>query len=437
MLNSELLKRSRYNAACLVSGSGKESESAQFGRDSPMTVLETRTFWACASGWALDSMDLTMYSLVIVVISHQWGVSTGSAGFAASVSLLTSALGGWGAGYLSDRFSRVMILQLSILCFAGFSLLSAFAVSFHQLLICRAFLGLGFGGEWSAGAVLLAETIRPHLSGRVMGWSQAGWSVGWAAAVLAQALLFSFLPHALAWRAMFVVGALPALIVFLLRRTLEEPPMAIVARRGGRMKPLAIFSTATVKTTIMAAVVSTGAQGGYYAIALWLPSFLRINRHVSIIGTTPYLCFLIAGSFAGYMVGAWLSDRIGRRRLFVIFAVGASVTVILYTKMSLLRGILLLLGFPLGFFSCGYYAGLAPFLAELYSTELRATGLGFTYNFGRGLGSFFPAITGYLTNRIGLENSIPVFAIAAYIVFLSAASRFPETQGRNLEAVSR
>jgi len=97
----------------------------------------------------------------------------------------------------------------------------------------------------------------------------------------------------------------------------------------------------------------------------------------------------------------------------------------------------LLLGFPLGFFSCGYYAGLAPFLAELYSTELRATGLGFTYNFGRGLGSFFPAITGYLTNRIGLENSIPVFAIAAYIVFLSAASRFPETQGRNLEAVSR
>lgn len=402
-----------------------------------MTIVETRTFWACASGWALDAMDLMMYSLVITIISHQWGVSTGSAGVAASISLLSSALGGWGAGYLSDRFSRIIILQLSVLCFSGFSLLSAFSGNFHQLLICRAFLGLGFGGEWSAGAVLLAETIQPHLRGRVMGWSQAGWSVGWAAAVLIQALLFFLLPDTIAWRAMFAVGALPALIVFFLRRHLEEPQMAAVARCGGRLEPWAILSRTTLRITILAALVSTGAQGGYYAIAFWLPSFLKINRHLSIIGTTPYLCFLIAGSFVGYMLGAWLSDRIGRRWVFCIFTSGASVTVIIYTKAALLPNFLLLLGFPLGVFSCGYYAAMAPFLAELYRTELRGAGLGFAYNCGRGLGSFFPAIAGYLTSYIGLENSIPIFAITAYVVFLSAASCLPETQGRRLDAALR
>jgi MFS family permease len=399
---------------------------------SDMAPSETRTFWTCTAGWTLDAMDLMMFSLATFVIAHQWAESTGSAGFAATVSLLTSAAGGWGVGLLSDRLGRVNMLKAIILWFAAFSLLSACAQNFQQLVLYRALLGFGFGGEWSAGAVLLAETIRPHLRGRAMGCTQAGWAIGWACALLVQALAFSFLPSEIAWRAMFVVGSLPALIVFFLRRLVEEPAMAVAARNFARPNPFAIFAKANLRITALAALASTGAQGGYYAITLWLPSYLRASRHLSVVGTTPYLGAVIFGSFSGYLIGAWLADRLGRKLLFYIFATGAATTIIAYTKLSLSNDDLLVLGFVLGVFSCGYYAGLSPFLTELFPTKLRGSGVGFTYNFGRGLGSIFPTLIGYLTASLGFGNAIVTFAIAAYAVFLVSAGLLPETRGRDL-----
>jgi hypothetical protein len=144
-----------------------------------MTVPEKRTFWACATGWALDGMDFMIYPLVIGTIITLWKVDAGTAGLAGTVTLLASALGGWGAGYLADRIGRVRTLQLTIVWFSFFSLLCAFAQNFDQLLIFRALLGLGFGGEWAAGAVLMGETIRAQYRGRAVGSSSpAGLSAG-------------------------------------------------------------------------------------------------------------------------------------------------------------------------------------------------------------------------------------------------------------------
>src|SRR3978361_1972272 len=188
-----------------------------------MTVPERRTFWACAAGWALDGMDFMIYPLVIGTIIKLWNVDPGPAGLAGTVTLLASAIGGWLGGYLADRIGRVRTLQLTILWFSLFSLVCAFVQNFDQLLIARALLGLGFGGEWAAGAGLMGEAIRPQYRGRAVGSVQSGWAVGWGLAVLSQAVLFSYLPPEIAWRWMFAIGALPALLVFYLRRHVKEP----------------------------------------------------------------------------------------------------------------------------------------------------------------------------------------------------------------------
>jgi MFS family permease len=408
-----------------------------FYRD--MNLPERRTFWACAAGWALDGMDFMIYPLVIGTIIKLWSVDPGTAGLAGTVTLLSSAIGGWLGGYLADRVGRVKTLQFTILWFSFFSLVCAVVQSFDQLLIARAVLGLGFGGEWAAGAVLMGEAIRPQYRGRAVGSVQSGWAVGWGLAVLAQAILFSYFPAEIAWRWMFAVGALPALLVFYLRRYVTEPEIAAVTRaklaQAGNQPPLwEIFSGPILKTTILASLMATGCQGGYYAITFWVPQFLTKERHLSIVGSTGYLAALIIGSFIGYLVGAWLADRIGRRNLFLTFSLGAIAVVLLYTQLPLTNEILWVLGFPLGFFASGYFSGVGAFLTELYPTRLRGSGQGFCYNFGRGIGALFPFLVGALSTSTTLANAIAIFAVAAYGVFFLAAFALPETRGRVLHA---
>lgn len=415
----------------------QDTSLTAFYRD--MNTAERRTFWACATGWALDGMDFMIYPLVIGTIIKLWSVDPGLAGLAGTVTLLASAIGGWLAGFLCDRIGRVRTLQITIIWFSVFSLVCAFVQDFNQLLIARALLGLGFGGEWAAGAVLMGETIRAQYRGRAVGSVQSGWAVGWGLAVLTQAVLFSLLPAEQAWRWMFAVGVLPALLVFFLRKYVEEPSIAAQTlahqqASGNRPAIWEIFEGPILKTTILASLVATGCQGGYYAVTFWVPRFLTTERKLSIVSSTGYLAALIIGSFVGYLVGAWLADRIGRRKLFLLFSLGAIVVVLVYTQITFTNEVLWLLGFPLGFFASGYFSGMGPFLTELYPTRLRGSGQGFCYNFGRGIGALFPALVGYLSQTTTLANAIAIFAVVAYAVFFLAAFALPETRGRVLLA---
>ena len=400
---------------------------------------ERRTFWACFSGWALDGMDFMIYPLVVGTIIRQWHVGAGPAGLAVTATLLCSAVGGWIGGFICDRIGRVRTLQFSIAWFAVFSVVCALTQSFAQLLIARAVLGFGFGAEWVAGAVLMGETIRAQYRGRAVGCVQSAWAVGWGGAVLSQAVLFSLLPPGQAWRGMFVLAALPAVLVFVVRRFVEEPDVALATRRaqaatGERPPFLAIFAAPVLRTTVLASLAATGAQGGYYAITSWLPRFLTTERHLSVVNSTGYLASLIVGSFAGYLAGAWLADRIGRRNLFLVFSLGAIAVTLAYTQLPLTDSWMLVLGLPLGFFAAGYFSGMGPFLTELYPTRLRGSGQGFCYNFGRGVGALFPALVGYLSSAMSLGNAIALFAALAYGLFFVAAYCLPETRGRVLDA---
>src|SRR5437879_6454635 len=197
---------------------------------SDLAPRERRAFGACVGGWALDAMDVQMYSFVIPALIATWGITRAQAGVLGTAALLVSAVGGWVAGYAADRFGRVRTLQIAILWFAIFTFLSGLAQNYSQLFAARAFLGLGFGGEWAAGAVLLGESIRAEHRGKALGIMQGGWAVGWGMATMLYAIFFTFLPLATAWRALFLFGIAPAVLVFFVRRYVEEPPVYLESR---------------------------------------------------------------------------------------------------------------------------------------------------------------------------------------------------------------
>jgi MFS family permease len=399
-----------------------------------MSSSERRTFWACFGGGALDGVDFMIYPLVIGTIISIWNVSAGDAGLAVTGTLLFSTIGGWGAGLLSDRIGRVRVLQITILWYSVASLLCAFAQNFSQLMIFRSLLGIGFGGEWTAATVLMGEIIRAEHRGRAVGSVQAAWPVGWAGALILQAIFFSVMPADIAWRWMFAAGAAPAILVFFIRKSVPEPELAARARASKPASLSEIFAPPILKTTILTSLLGMGAQGGYYAVTTWVPTFLRTERHLTILGSTSYLALVIFGSFVGYLVCGWLSDRIGRRRMFMLFSIAAIAITAAYMNLPITNEMMWFLGFPLGFFATGYFAGIGAFFTELFPTRLRGSGQGFAYNFGRGIGALFPALVGFLSSRMPLGEAITIFAVIAYALLFVAAFLLPETRGKALEA---
>jgi MFS family permease len=404
-----------------------------------LTGKEKRTFWSCKVGYALDAMDTQFLSFVIPTLIATWGMTKGDAGLIGTVTLLTSALGGWLAGILSDRIGRVKALQITILWFAFFTVLCGLAQNFNQLLIARGLMGFGMGGEWTAGAILIGEVIRAKDRGKAVGMVQAGWALGWGVSALLYALMFSLLPPEWAWRSLFLLGILPALFVIFIRRFIDEPELFKVQQRkqeaGAERASFAeIFSPAMLSTTVRAVLLTTGAQGGYYAITTWLPTYLKTERHLTVLGTGGYLAMVIFGSYVGYLVSAYLTDRLGRKNNFILFALGSLCIALAYTRLPVNDSVMLFLGFPLGFCVSGVFSGMGAFLTELFPTRIRGSGQGFSYNMGRAIGSLFPLMIGLSSHHMALGEAIGLFAAAAYGVMILAALTLPETRGKQLEA---
>ena len=276
-------------------------------------------------------MDVMVYSLVLPTLLVEWHISKGQAGLLSTATLLFSSLGGWLAGILADRVGRVRMLKLTIFWFAFFTFLSGFTQNFQQLLIVRSLQGLGFGGEWAVGAALMGESIRARYRGRAVGTVQAGWAIGWGISVLLFTILFSRLPHELAWRVMFWIGILPALLIVYIRGKVEEPELFRNQKQTPKL--LAIFSAPQLRTTLLASLMALGAQGGYHAVTTWLPFYLKTARGLSTLNTGGYLCVVIAGAFLGYLAAAYLSDAIGRKRTLILFAACSMLAVLCYARL--------------------------------------------------------------------------------------------------------
>jgi len=417
----------------MTTSSGEVSSEA-FTWIARLTGRERSTLFATFAGWMLDGLDVMAYSFVVPTLLAAWHMSKGQAGMLGTSALLISSLGGWLAGILADRFGRVRVLQITILWFAVFTFLSGFTQTFTQLLIVRGLQGLGFGGEWAVGSVLMGESIRTQYRGKAVGTVQGGWAIGWGISALCYTIFFSLLPSAIAWRAMFWIGILPALLVFYIRKHVPETEAFQSAHASSSGSVLRIFAPAILRTTMLASLVSLGAQGGYYAITTWLPLYMKSTRGLTTLDTGGYLSVVIAGSFIGYLTAAYLTDALGRRRTLILFAACSLLTVISYTSAPIGNSAMLFLGFPLGFFASGSFSPMGAFFTELFPTPLRASGQGFSYNLGRGAGAFFPTLVGIFSARFSLGASIASFAVLAYLAMICGVLLLPETRGRELRA---
>jgi len=403
-----------------------------------ISARERRTLLAGFLGYGVDGFDFMLYTFVIPTLIAEWGMTRAQAGSIATGALMSSALGGWAAGILADRFGRVRILQVTVLWFSVCTALSGFTHSYRELLLTRTLQGIGFGGEWSVGSLLVAETIAAHLRGRAAGLVQSSWACGWAAAALAFWAVYLVAPPAVGWRILFWMGSVPALLVLYVRRRVGESPAFLAARRAPTLSRsigwLAIFGPELLRTTVPATLMCCGMLAAYYSVTTWLPTFLKTERGLSVTDTSAYLLVLIAGSLAGYLTGAWACDALGRRRSIMLFAACAMLLVVAYTLLPITDGEMLFLGFPLGFFLSGVFAGTGAFLAELYPTAVRGGGQGFCYNGGRAASALCPALIGAWSAHGSLGRAIGAMTVLSYALVIVAAWSLPETRGRALAA---
>ncbi|WP_326809247.1 MULTISPECIES: MFS transporter [unclassified Streptomyces] len=393
-----------------------------------------RAFAGAFGGYGLDSYDFYALPLSMVAIAAYFGLSSGQTGLLVTTTLVVSALGGALAGVLADRIGRVRALLVTVLTYALFTVLCGFAPNYEILLVFRALQGLGFGGEWAVGAILVAEYTSARHRGRTLAAVQSAWAVGWGLAVLVYTAVFQLLESQLAWRVMFFTGALPALLVLYVRKNVQDAPEATRRRMESseRGSFSAIFRSGLLRTTVFASLMATGVQGGYYTLATWVPAYLSDERGLTVVTTGGFLATQILGAFLGYLTGGLLTDRLGRKKTIALFAALSAACVLGYTRVpDGADGLLLVLGFPLGFCMSAIFSGFGSFLAELYPTSVRGTGQGFTYNVGRGLGAFFPTLVGALAESMGVGGAL-VFGSVAYAIAALALLGLPETQGREL-----
>jgi MFS family permease len=403
---------------------------------SDASVEARKALLAASLGWLLDAFDVMLYALVLASLMSDLGMDRATGGLLGSLTLAASAAGGILFGVLADRWGRTRALSLSIIIYSVFTALCGVAQNVTQLAVFRLFLGIGMGGEWASGAALVSETWPAEHRGKALGLMQSCWAIGYGAAAIVVALV---LPR-FGWRAVFLVGILPALFTWWIRRSVHEPELWRAARAAGPgLDTTGAHGAAAMGglwfLTVALTLMNAATMFAWWGLNLWIPSYLSLPIEQGGVGlsTVAMSSFIVAmqvGMWFGYVTFGFVSDRFGRKPTYVIYLVSAALLVYLYgtlrTPLSLLA-----LGPFVAFFGTGYFSGFGAITAEIYPTAIRATAQGFTYNVGRLASAAAPFVVGTMAQESGFGAAFTMTAVA----FLLAASLWvfiPETKGRAL-----
>lgn len=390
-------------------------------------------------GWIFDSMDATIYALVMTpALKELLGAGASPerigwyGGIIFAVFLLGWALGGVLFGILADRVGRARTLVITILIYAVFTGLAGFSHTWWQLAVFRFITALGIGGEWAAGATLVAEVWPESLRVSGAGVLQSAWGAGY---FLGAGIYF--LLSAQSWRVMFFAGIVPAAVAVLIRLKVHEPEKWAAARSAGQRPSLSELFTPTLRRgTLVGSALAFVAVFGLWGATNWTPALiteLLRPRHLAPERLARMVSYAVmslnAGAIAGYLSFAPIAERWGRRPAFFIMLLGSTAMLpATFLLPSSYATVILLLPL-LGFFSNGIFSGFPVYLPEIFPTHIRATGAGFCFNVGRLLAAAGPFLTGYLVLRLGTfaraASSIALIYAAGMLVLLFAR----ETRG--------
>ena len=392
-------------------------------------------------GWALDAFDVMLFSLTLAAVIGDLGLTKTQAGALGSITLLGGAAGGLIFGHVADRFGRTRALMASVLIYSIFTAACGLSQNLWQFAIFRALLGLGMGGEWASGAALVSETWPAKHRGRALGFMQSSWAIGFATA----AMVVGFVLPRFGWRAVFFVGILPAFFTLWVRRNVEEPEVWTTERARVRAGGAAAAQTASrftdmfkgsmLKMTVVVTFMNACALFGWWGLNGWIPAYLSLPVAQGGVGLTTQTMswFVVAmqvGMWLGYVLFGYISDAIGRKRVYVTYLLMASALLPLYGSMKVPL-VLLLLGPFVAFFGTGFFSGFGAVTAELYPTSIRATAQGFCYNIGRIASAAAPFTVGKLATTQGFAVAFAITG-AAYLLGAIAWTWIPETRGREL-----
>ena len=407
-------------------------ESQPFGWLRSAPAPARRALLAASVGWLFDGFDVMIYSMVLTALLADFGISKTMGGVLGSLTLLASAGGGVLFGMIADRYGRRTGLISSVLTYSLFTAACGLAQTVWQLAVCRFVLGLGMGGAWTTGAALVSETWPDRHRGKAVGLMQSAWAVGYGSAAALAAIV---LPR-YGWRAMFFIGALPALAAFWMHASLDESAMWTDARSHSRASIALIFSPAYRRVTLALVALSFCTLYAYWAFNFWVPAYLALPVEQRGVGletgeVAGLLVVMNVGGWLGYVLYGYVSDRIGRRRSFVAYLIVAALLVFAYGRARSAT-VLLLLGPVVAFFSTGYLSGFGAIIAELYPTTVRAAAGGFIFNIGRIGSAAAPLLIASLAQRSGFGIA---FATTSAALVLAALTWLwiPETRGRALQ----
>ncbi|HKR63222.1 MAG TPA: MFS transporter [Thermoanaerobaculia bacterium] len=389
-----------------------------------------RALFAAQLGWMLDAMDFLLFTFALLPIQKEFALSKQDATLPILAALVASAIGGIVFGRIADRIGRVRAMTISILLYSLATAGMATSHALWQLVVWRVLVGLGMGGEWSCGSVLVAETWPAELRAKAMGFMQAGWAIGAMIAAGLSALIL----ERYGWRVLFLIGAAPAVLAFFVRRTVDEPEVWREQRTTSRW--LDIFAADVRRRTFIATLVAATVLVAFWGVTSWLPSFLATpvkdgGAGLTLTKSSLWLILLQLGAFFGYISFGWIADRIGRRPAFTLFMIAATIVVPLFAFGARSTMTLLIIGPLVGYFAHGYFSLFGAMLAELFPTRIRASAQGFCYNTGRLVSAAMPYAIGSAAAKHGL--AIPIAADALFFALGGALIwLLPETKGTDL-----
>lgn len=394
------------------------------------TVTPAKAMLAAISGYAMDGFDLLILGFMLPAISVSLSLNYSQAGALVTWTLIGAVVGGILFGALSDRYGRMKILTLTILMFSVFTGLCAIARGYHDLLLYRTLAGVGLGGEFGIGMALIAEAWPVSKRNRASAWVGIGWQGG----VLMAAFLTPLLLTYISWRGMFLVGLIPALFSFFIRRGLGEPEgftreqsQASTLTFVGRLKLLCQDAT-TTKASVGIFILCSVQNFGYYGLMIWMPGYLSKMFGFSLTKSGIWTAVTVLGMTLGIALFGWLADRFSRRAIFIVYQLGAVIMVIVYAQLTD-PAWMLVAGAVMGMFVNGMIGGYGALISDTYPAAARATAQNVLFNAGRAVGGLGPVVIGMLASQWSFSAAITLLASIYVLDILATLVLLPRTRG--------
>ena len=414
-------------------------------------------------GWLFDSMDTGLISFVLPILAREWGLTPEQVGFIGSFGLIGMALGAVAAGTIADRFGRKNVFAATVILYSVATGLCAIAWSYESLLLFRFLVGFGLGGELPVAATLMSEYAPSRLRGRFIVLLESFWGLGWLVAALISYLL---IPK-FGWQVAFIIGAAPALYVFLIRLHMPESIRYLISKGkveearqiisnlekklGVASKPFdkefldeatpifklnvfTLWSKSFRVRTLMLWLAWFGIVFSYYGIFMWLPSIV-FAQGFEVVKTFEYVLIMTLAQMPGYFAAAFLVDIIGRRYTLSLFLLMSGVCAYFFGN-SATAFELLLWGAAMSFFNLGAWGVIYTYTPELYPTAIRALGSGWAAGFGRIGGMTAPMLVGVLlVNGAHMNSIFLMFASVFVAVSIIVLSLGIESKKKSLEEI--